>query len=147
MIKVVPDANIILSGFLSHQGNPRRLINLALSKRVILYGSEETYKEFIEKINMPKFKKYIQRQLFTPEKLIMDYRTFINMVEPHESIKIKGIVKEDPDDDVYFWTAKACKASILVSGDKAVLKVKKYENIRVINIETFIRLFSKTNSL
>jgi len=141
MIKIVPDANIILSGFLSHDGYPRKLINLALMKKVVMYGSEETYKEFIEKINMPKFQKYIQRHIFTPEKLIIDYRTFVNMAEPSHKYNDLKVVKEDPDDDIYFKTAKGCGSKILVTGDKAVLRVKRYEDVRVVTVKLFVDSF------
>ncbi|MBP9712048.1 MAG: putative toxin-antitoxin system toxin component, PIN family [Candidatus Pacebacteria bacterium] len=143
MIKIVPDANIILSGFLGYHSKPRKLINLALAKKITLYGSEDTYREFIEKINLPKFKKYIERQVFTPEKLIVDYRTFVNMVEPTPAMKTPGIVPDDPDDDMYFWTAEACGSQILISGDSDLLRVKRYKSIRVLDVSSFLEIYSK----
>lgn len=138
MIKVVPDANIILSSMLSSQGAPRALINLALAKKIVMYGSAETYAEFQRKIHMPKFKKYLDRQIFTPEKLEIDYRTFINIVEPGEELTHLKVVEADPDDDMYFRVAKACGARIIVTGDKAVLDIKKYDGIVVTTVGRFV---------
>ena len=142
MIKIVPDANIILSSMLGSQGAPRKLINLALAKEVVMFGSTETYEEFLEKIRMPKFGKYLERQIFTPEKLDHDYRAFISMIDPGDSLKGVNIVKQDPDDDMYFRVAKASSARIIVSGDKAVLGVKKYDDIIVVTPDRFVEKFS-----
>ena len=123
-------------------GSPRKLINLALMKRIIMFGSSETYDEFKRKIELPKFKKYLDKQIFTPEKLILDYRTYINIIEPFDVLYGVNIVKEDPDDDMYFRVAKACGAQIIVTGDKAVLKVKKFDNIFVVEPKRFVEKMS-----
>lgn len=144
MIKIVPDANILISGMIgSYSGFPRKIINLALAKKLVLYGSKETYEEFCEKIRMPRLQKYITARLFTPEKMILDYKAFMNMVEPFDILEGVKIVEKDPDDDVYFRTAKACNAKIIVTGDKEVLKVKKYDGIVAVKVADFIESFSK----
>ncbi|MFA5000817.1 MAG: putative toxin-antitoxin system toxin component, PIN family [Candidatus Paceibacterota bacterium] len=146
MIKVVPDANIILSSILSSSGAPRKLINLALAKKIVMFGSAETYAEFKRKIEMPKFKKYLEKQIFTPEKLEFDYRSFISAVEPFDILKDEKIVKEDPDDDMYFRVAKAAGSKIIITGDKAVLGVKKYDEIIVVGPSKFVEKFSLLNT-
>lgn len=138
MIKVVPDANIILSSMLGSSGAPRALINLALMKKVVMFGSVETYNEFKRKIELPKFKKYLERQIFTPEKLDFDYRSFINIIEPGDTYAGINIVKEDPDDDMYFRVAKASGTHIIVTGDKGVLRVKKYDGILAVPAGKFV---------
>lgn len=146
MIKIVPDANIILSSMLGSYGAPRQLINLALSKQIVMYGSVETYREFKKKIGLPKFKKYLERQIFTPEKLDLDYRVFINLIDPHDTLQDINIVKDDPDDDMYFRVAKACGAKIIVTGDKGVLKVKKFDGIITVKPSKFVEKISVLSS-
>ncbi|OGI32690.1 MAG: putative toxin-antitoxin system toxin component, PIN family [Candidatus Moranbacteria bacterium RIFOXYC1_FULL_44_13] len=144
MIKIVPDANIILSGMIGHyKGNSRKLLNLALEKRIVMYGSSETYKEFCEKIRMSRIQKYLRARLFTPEKIILDYKSLINIIEPFDILKNINIVTRDPDDDIYFRVAKSCGARIIATGDKGVLSVKKYDNIVVVTVSDFIGSFSK----
>lgn len=138
MIKIVPDANIILSSMLGSYGPPRKLINLALMKHIVLFGSSETYNEFKRKIELPKFKKYFDRQIFTPEKLTLDYRTYINIIEPHNTLQGVNIVKEDPDDDMYFRVAKASGSKIIVTGDSHLLKIKKFDDIIVVEPRKFV---------
>lgn len=143
MIRVVPDTNVLLSGMFGFPGKPRKIINLALAKKIVMYGSEETYKEFCEKIFLPRIQKYFKSQIFTPKKISLDYRAFINMVEPFDTLAGVNIVQEDPDDDIYFRVAKTCNAKIIITGDKNVLKVKKYEGILVVRPADFINSFNK----
>ena len=108
MIKIVPDANILISGMFGFPSHPRKIISLALAKEIILYGNKETFEEFCEKVRLPKFKKYWDAQIFTPGKMISNYRTLITMGEPFDTLAGVNIVKSDPDDDKYFRVAKAC---------------------------------------
>ncbi len=146
MIKIVPDANVILSSMLGFHGHPRKLINLALAKKIVMFGSGESYDEFKEKIALPKFTRYLEKQIFTPEKLDFDYRAFISVIDPGNTLQGIRIVPEDPDDDMYFRVAKACGARIIVSGDKAVLRVKKYDGILVVTPEKFVEKMATLSS-
>jgi predicted nucleic acid-binding protein len=48
------------------------------------------------------------------------------------------IVRDDPDDDKFFECAVALKASVIVTGDKAMLKVGNYMGIAVMNPQQFL---------
>jgi len=147
MIKVVPDTNIIISGMLGSLGFPRQLLNLGLAKKIVLYGSEETYAEFAEKVRMPRIQKYLKKQMYTPDKILLDYKSMIKIVEPFDLLKGVNIAKEDRDDDIYFRIAKASGASIVVSGDKKhVLVVGEYDGIHAVPVSRFIESFSKLDS-
>jgi putative PIN family toxin of toxin-antitoxin system len=147
MVKVVPDTNIIISGMLGSQGFPRQLLNLSLAKRVVMYGSEETFNEFCEKIKLPRMEKYLKKQMYTPDKIILDYKSIIKIVEPFEVLDGVQIANWDRDDDIYFRIAKACGAQVVVSGDKKhVLSVKEYDGIVAVPVSKFIGSFSKLKS-
>ena len=107
MIRVVPDTNVLLSGMFGFPGIPRKIINLALAKKIVMFGSKETYEEFCEKIFLSRIQKYFKAQIFTPKKINLDYRAFIQMVEPFDILTGVRIVQEDPDDDIFFRVAKA----------------------------------------
>lgn len=130
---------------LGFHGPPRKLINLALAKKIVMFGSSESYEEFREKIFLPKFSKYLKNQIFTPEKLDFDYRSFINIIDVGDILDGINVVKEDPDDDVYFRVAKASGSRVIVSGDKAVLNVKKYDDIIVVSPEKFVKTMLALN--
>jgi len=142
MIKIVPDTNVIIGGFLGHGGPKRWVINLALEKRIVLYGSAVTYEEFLDVISREKFKKYLDKQLYTPEKLDFDYKSFINIVDT-EGIYDGKRITADPDDDEYFRVAKASGSKIIISEDSHILDIKSYENIRCEKTKKFIDCYVK----
>lgn len=145
MIKIVPDANLIITSLLGFNGFQRQLINLALEKKIVLYGSEDSYSEFSEVIRRDKFKKYLSRQLYSVEKLDFDYKSFLNIVDTDGVYEGVNIVKVDPDDDVYFKVAKACGSKIIVTNDNGVLDVGKYDDIRTLTAAKFIASYKKIN--
>jgi putative PIN family toxin of toxin-antitoxin system len=147
MIKIVPDTNVIISGMLGGHGNPRKLLNLSLAKKIILYGCEESFSEFCDVINRPKLSNYLKRQLYTPQKIILDYKSIVKIVEPMNLLVGKKIAIHDRDDDIYFRIAKACGARIIISGDKKhVLAVEEYDNILVVPVSKFINSYSIVTS-
>lgn len=143
IVKVVPDANIIISGMFGLPSHPRKIISLARAKEIVLYGSKQTYDEFCEKVKLNRLRKYWKVQFFTPEKMILEYRSLITMVEPCDEFDGVNIVKADPDDDKYFRVAKACGAPVIVTGDKGVLGIKKHDGIRVVTAAQFVESFGR----
>lgn len=137
LIKVVPDTNLIISGFLWH-GDPRQILNLAEMKEIELYGSEDTHKEFCDVISRPKFQKILASNIYTPEKLILDYRGILNMVSLHGELTDLRVVDGDKDDDLFFRTARLAGAVIIISKDARVLAVKKHAGITVVDPTTFL---------
>lgn len=111
LIKVIPDTNIIISGLLWH-GDPRQILNLAETKEIELYGSEETYKEFCDVIKRPKFQKILASNIYTPEKLILDYQGLINMVSLYNEFAGIKIV-EDEDDNIFLELRKSLMQKLL----------------------------------
>lgn len=144
MIKVVPDSNVLISGMFGFKSACRKVLSLAMAREIVLYGSSETFAEFCEKVNLARLKKYWRAQLFTPEKMILEYRSLINIVKPDKELQDLRVVKEDADDDEFFRIALSCNARILVSGDKRVLAVKKYRGIIVVRAADFVESYSRS---
>lgn len=144
MYKIVPDANILLSAFISPRGATRKIVDLALAKRVVLYGSEETYEKFKEKIRLRRIKKHLDAQYFSADKIGMDYRTFVTTIDtsPYNNlVDISG----DPEDDEYIRIALATDSKLIVSRDSDLLDLIKYENIRIVKPESFLKAWYPLN--
>jgi len=147
MIKVVLDANILISGMFGINLSPeRQIINLCVAKQIVICGSDKTFNEFCEKVRLQRLKKYWDKQLFSSEKIIQDYRYFVSMVNTNGILSSERIVEEDPDDDEYFKVAVASNSKIIITRDSAVLKVKKYNNIIVVPPNRFIESYSKSRN-
>ena len=147
MIKVVPDTNVIIKGMMGYTSAHRQLMNLSLSKEVVLYGSKETFDEFCEKIRTDKFDPYWKTKIFSLEKVIMDYKTLINMIEISEEADKMEVPIKDKDDAIFFKIAKSCGASLIVSADvKHVIKIKEFQGIKAITAERFLEAFNKVSA-
>lgn len=147
MIKIVPDANVLLSGmFGKPESAPRTVLDLALAKRVVMYGSQETYEEFCEKVTIPKFARYWKRKMFSPEKIILDYKAIVSIMDTRGFFEGINIVERDPSDDCYYKTAKSSGAKIIVTGDKHLLDIGKYEGIIAVKPAKFLSALRARNS-
>lgn len=104
-------------------------------------------KKLGEKIRLPRLQKFLKRQMYTSDKIILDYKSIIKIVEPFELLQGVEIANQDRDDDIYFRVAKACGAKVVVSGDKKhVLSVKEYDGIVAVPVRKFVESFSKLKS-
>ena len=131
MTPVVLDSNVIISA-LVFGGKPRRLFNLILEGRFTLYLSKEIIDEVVE-ILLLKF-GYSQDALFAVES---ELRSLANITKPDFKI---GHITDDDDDNRILECAKAGECQYIVSGDKHLLSVKKFENIEIMNVSDFLSL-------
>ncbi|MEM9336411.1 MAG: putative toxin-antitoxin system toxin component, PIN family [Patescibacteria group bacterium] len=136
MIKIVPDTNVLVGSMLGGGGPKRWVINLALEKKIALYGSSVSYAEFMDVIQREEFKPYLEKQIYTVEKLEHDYKSVITIVDT-EGVYEGITITEDPDDDEYFRIAKAEGIKVIVSEDNHLRKVGRYEDIRVVTAKQF----------
>ena len=139
---IVPDTNLMISGLL-WRGNPRKIINLVYAKKIDFFGSKETYEEFCRVIYYPRLKKVLSREIFSPQKLILDYKNLVKIASISNTLMGVNIIKKDPDDDMFIRVAEAVKAKIIISGDPHLLDFKKYNNIRIIEPALFLEILPK----
>ncbi len=134
MIKIVLDTNVLVSGLLSTRSNPALLLDAA--------GND--YSLFISKDMLIELEDVISREKFgfSGEKInsaIEAILSFSEVVNPE--IKL-DVVKSDPDNNKILECAIACGASYIVSGDKHLLNLKEYGNIKIINPKDAIDLLN-----
>lgn len=136
-IKVVLDTNIIISA-IGFGGKPRKILNLVLDKRIRAVTSPMLLAEFEDII----FKKFpilvdgfgkINRQL----------RKNIKLISPEISLHV---LKDEPDNRV-LETAISGKCNFIVTGDKELLKLYKFQKIRILTADEFLRKFDSKLSM
>jgi putative PIN family toxin of toxin-antitoxin system len=134
MKKLVLDTNVLVSALISTKSNPALLLDAA-GKNYSLFISKDILSELEGVISRDKFG-------FSDEKIdsaIEAILSFSEVVNPE--IKF-DVVKSDPDDNKILECAVACGASYIVSGDKHLLNLKEYENIKIISPKDAIDLLS-----
>lgn len=141
-MKIVPDTNLIIAGLL-FRGDARKIINLAYAKKIEFYGSENSFKEIKRVVFYDRFKKYIEKEIYSPEKIMISYKSFIKIISIDEKYKDLKIVTDDPDDDEFIRIAKTSGSQIIITNDKHLKKFSKIDDIRILEPNLFLKIFPK----
>lgn len=135
MIRVVVDTNIFISSFFG--GNPRKIIDLWKSGRIILCLSRPIIDEYINVLRRMGLQD--EREL---EELLSLFAHGFHALFTSKSPKI-NVVEKDPDDNKFIECAVALKAKSIISGDKALQEIKNYMGIKIQSPKQFLNDYSK----
>jgi putative PIN family toxin of toxin-antitoxin system len=127
-LRLLLDTNTAISGLI-WQGPPRKLIKEAVSGRIQLISSEVLLDELREVFQYPKFKKSMLQLSVTAKELFEGYATLVELVRP---VDLEYSVSRDPDDDHVLAAAIGGQADLIVTSDKDLLVLKKYQEIMII---------------
>ena len=132
-MRVVLDTNVFMSSFLG-TGSPRKIIDFWKEGKITICLSKEIVDEYVE---------VLERLGLSGEKEVEEFlQLFARNFHSLFTAKTPNleIVKNDPDDNKFFECAVALKAQFIISGDKAVLKIKNYMGIKILSPKQFITL-------
>ena len=135
MLRAVYDTNVLISAFIS-RGSAEVLFRAVLSGEVVLITSEDLLAEFREVLGRGKFGFSTQQV----DRMVRVVRGAVIVVKPRQRIRI---ITQDPDDNLVLECAFSGGADYVVSGDKHLLDLGKYRNIRIISVKEF-KKFLKT---
>jgi len=106
--------------------------------KICLFGSLEV---FISKDIIIELETKLKDKFFWSEQqigiFIENILGFCHMVEVSERIIY---LKDDPDDDKILECAVASECSFIVSGDKHLIRLKSFKNIKILNPAEFLVL-------
>lgn len=135
MIKIVLDTNSLISATF-WTGASFKILQLVDQGKLKLFISPEILKEYVEVLEYEEIiektsEKQRQAGLAVSQKLLL----IATIVEP--KIKLR-VVKEDHDDDKILEVAVTAKADFIVTSDRHLLKLKKYEGVLIVKPEEFL---------
>jgi putative PIN family toxin of toxin-antitoxin system len=131
---VVFDTNILISALFSQTGSPFRALALAKIGQIESVTCQEIIDEFAEKLLL-KFKFSEDKTQSAVDEIL----NFSRMVEISGTLKA---VLNDADDDMVIECAVVGNASHIVTGDKHLLSLVKYQDIAIAKATDFVNLFS-----
>ena len=130
MIKAVVDTNVWLSGLL-WKGAPYRVVQFGTRGTFVVLTSPGIIREVEEKLR-DKFH-------FADDKVdrwlrLMQRRSLII-----ESTRKLNVVPRDPDDNMIVECAVDGRANYIVTGDKDLLVLERYEGVEIIKPAVFLK--------
>ncbi len=135
MLRFTLDTNTLVSAVIS-KGNEYRLLKLAKEGRIKVILSLSIIKEFKEVISREKF-GFSQKQIDNVLKQILN---ICELVIP--TIKL-SVIKDDPDDDAILECAVTGDVNYIVSGDRHLLDLGRYDKISIIRTFEALKIIDK----
>lgn len=131
MLKVVIDTNVFISALYLPESKPGEVVLLARRKRIQNFISPQILKE-IERIIRAKL---LWDNPLTKRALIR-INNLSEVVHPKEHMKV---IPDDPDNRILECALEA-QAGFIISGDKHLLNLKKYQGIKILTPAEFLKI-------
>jgi putative PIN family toxin of toxin-antitoxin system len=129
-VKVILDTNVFVSGVF-FAGPPYRILEAWRDGKLQLIISPEILEEY-QRVAEALSEQFPAVNL----RPMLDLLTV--KAELFSAQSLPQPVSDDPDDDKFLACAIASKCSVIVSGDKHLLKVSGYQGIRVVKPLDFV---------
>lgn len=127
-MRVVIDTNVIISGIF-WTGPPYECLNIWRHKKMTVICSEDILEEITA----------VLMEFKMSEAQINGWREFITrnsvMVQPKNKVDICS----DKEDNKFLEAAETGKADYIITGDKHLLTLKRYTNMKIMNPSEFIK--------
>jgi len=128
--RIVLDTNVLISA-LRWGGNPRRIFDKVIDRDLLLCVSKQTLSELERVMDYPKFEFTAQERA----EFLSVLTEIAILVEPQERIQL---IVEDATDNMFLECAVEAGADFLISGDKHLLSLKEYQNVKLISPADFL---------
>lgn len=130
-MRIVLDTNTLVSGVISANGPPRRLLDGARTQIFEICTSTILLAELLEVLARDKFAARLTQAGLTPLNIVSELRRMAYMAAPDN---VPRVIADDPDDDHVIACAVAAQADLIVSGDKHLHSLGgQYKSIRIVN--------------
>jgi putative PIN family toxin of toxin-antitoxin system len=116
------------------RGELSRIVGLWQEGKIIPVISKETFDELKTALEYPKFSLSRAEIKSLIEHEILPFFEVVNVDK-----RIKGACR-DPEDDKFISCAISASVDWIVTGDKDLFDLKKYQSIRIIHASDFIKL-------
>jgi len=130
VIRVTADTNILISGLNFSGGKPFAFLELAREGKINVTVSEPILDEMAD-VLARKFD-------FTPERIEKARKFITGMARVVTPAVQLDVIKEDPDDNRMLECAVSAGSDYIVSGDKDLLRLGRYDAIRILTVSDFL---------
>jgi putative PIN family toxin of toxin-antitoxin system len=127
--RVVIDTNLFVSSFWG--GKPKKIIDLFIKGKIQLLISPQILEEISR----------VLKEILGDDSEINYFIKLIslNSIEIIPNVTLQ-VIKEDPSDNKFLECAVVGKADYIISGDKHLLDLRKYQGIPIIKVDEFLKI-------
>jgi putative PIN family toxin of toxin-antitoxin system len=123
MLRIVFDSNVYISALL-FKGIPGKILEMAQKDKITLIVSDEITTETV---------RILEEKFRWPRHNIDKFKRRLSDISENIRPKIKlDVIKERESDNRILECAVSGDANLIISGDKHLLKLKKYKNIPIV---------------
>lgn len=132
VVRIVLDTNVYLSGII-FGGNSRHILDILISKKASAITSPAILLEISQKLEK-KFK-------WSKDQIIVIIKTLAKTAIVVKPKKRLNIVKIDKTDNKIIEAAVEGEVDYIITGDKHLLQIGKYQDIKIISPVKFLSIF------
>lgn len=135
MIRVVLDANVLISGLISHSGPPSKILDAWLKGDFELFTSPHILQELERVLNYPRISTRL-----SSEQILVFCDHFSHQTKVTSGKLKLDVLSLDPSDNIYLACAVEAKANYLVTGNlhHFVEVGQSYFDIKVLSPRDFL---------
>lgn len=137
MARAVLDANVLISALVRPIGPPGQILAALLSRQAFeLVLSFGIVAEVERGLGLPRIRKHLGDPR-DARLVVADILAVADLVE--DTGRVIGVCR-DPEDDRILGVALEGRAGIIVTGDRDLLVLKRYEGVRIATPREFLQL-------
>jgi putative PIN family toxin of toxin-antitoxin system len=134
MLRVVLDTSTVVSGIITISGVSAEVIDLLVEQRRFqAVFSDEILREYEDVLRRPRLRLHAK----VVTSLLSFFETYGLKVAPQNLVQV---IAADPSDNKFLAAVKEAGADCIVSGDKHLLSLGKFEDIPILNSRQFLQM-------
>jgi uncharacterized protein len=140
-MKVVLDANVLVSGLISQEGPPGRILDAWLAEQFQLFISSQILEELRRVLQYPRI-----RERVAMKQAILLLKKLSSHAELVDGIVKLNVLSLDPSDNIYLACAVEARADYLVTGNRDHFKEAGgiYQSVQIISPRAFLDTLEST---
>lgn len=133
-MRVIIDTNIFISGMLSPNGAPARIVDAVFSGQLTAVCSAVTFNELREVLLRPRLRKYFEHRNHNVNAFLDSLQELVEIIDP---VPCNDHIR-DPKDRPFIELATTLpKPEFLITGDKD-FTADRYAGVKVISASNFM---------
>ena len=140
-MRITLDTNVLVSAFISKQGQPAAILDIILTfPEIELVLSEPILNEFRDVLSRQVVRERFDYSAREIDQFVNAIRNASTIVNVKSNFKV---VSEDPKDDIVINTSCDGKVDYTVTGDSHLQKLKHFKGIRIVKPRSMLNIIRR----